>query len=164
MTIDSAAQFWQSLQEDPSLQEAVSGIEAETPTEALPRLVEIAAEHGFECSDVEIGHVIGAIYPQALSEEDLARVAGGVSLTFEKINPSLRANPDKVTDYISTEVYHQHNPSVGDGLAALGAALQAMAEAGMRRVRDEFDLERCIQPLAARFGLEEPAEPRQAHG
>ena len=39
-------------------------------------------------------------------------------------------NPAKATDYISTETYHQHNPSVDDGLAALGAAMQAMAEAG----------------------------------
>lgn len=37
---------------------------------------------------------------------------------------------DKITDYISTEKYLQHNPAVADGLAALGKALQAMAEAG----------------------------------
>ena len=40
------------------------------------------------------------------------------------------ANPSKITDYISTETYHQHNPSVGDGLAALGVALEEMAKAG----------------------------------
>ncbi len=40
------------------------------------------------------------------------------------------AAPDKITDYVSTEIYHQHNPAVGDGLAALGSAMQAMAEAG----------------------------------
>lgn len=39
-------------------------------------------------------------------------------------------NPSKITDYVSTETYHQHNPNVGDGLAALGEAIQAMAEAG----------------------------------
>ena len=37
---------------------------------------------------------------------------------------------DKITDFISTETYHQHNPAVGDGLAAFGAAAQGMAEAG----------------------------------
>lgn len=42
----------------------------------------------------------------------------------------LGANPGKITDYISTETYHQHNPSVGDGMAALGEAMQQMAEAG----------------------------------
>lgn len=39
-------------------------------------------------------------------------------------------NPGKITDYISTETYHQHNPAVDDGLAALGKAIQAMAESG----------------------------------
>ena len=39
-------------------------------------------------------------------------------------------NPGKITDYISTEKYYQHNPAVGDGLAALGQAMEAMAKAG----------------------------------
>jgi len=38
--------------------------------------------------------------------------------------------PQKITDYISPERYLQHNPSVADGLAALGEALEAMAKAG----------------------------------
>ncbi len=38
--------------------------------------------------------------------------------------------PDRITDYISTETYMQHNPMVGDGLDGLGTALAAMAEAG----------------------------------
>jgi predicted SnoaL-like aldol condensation-catalyzing enzyme len=38
--------------------------------------------------------------------------------------------PNKITEYISTEKYLQHNPGVADGLDALGKALQAMAEAG----------------------------------
>ncbi len=41
------------------------------------------------------------------------------------------ANPGKITDYISTEKYHQHNPAVADGLNALGKALQEMSNAGM---------------------------------
>lgn len=40
------------------------------------------------------------------------------------------ASPGKITEYISTEKYLQHNPAVADGLAALGAALEAMAQAG----------------------------------
>ncbi|MBU1344463.1 MAG: hypothetical protein KKE44_22400 [Proteobacteria bacterium] len=40
------------------------------------------------------------------------------------------ANPGKITEYISTEKYHQHNPAVADGLGALGTALEAMAKAG----------------------------------
>lgn len=42
----------------------------------------------------------------------------------------LGANPNKITDYISTEQYDQHNPAIADGLAGLGAALTKMAEAG----------------------------------
>lgn len=40
------------------------------------------------------------------------------------------AAPDKITDYISPDLYLQHNPMVGDGLDGLGAALTAMAETG----------------------------------
>ncbi|WP_037293694.1 nuclear transport factor 2 family protein [Roseobacter sp. CCS2] len=40
------------------------------------------------------------------------------------------AAPDRITDYISPDLYLQHNPMVGDGLDGLGAALTAMAEAG----------------------------------
>ena len=44
------------------------------------------------------------------------------------------ANPDKITEYISTEQYLQHNPAVKDGLAGLGEALKGLAEAGMPMV------------------------------
>ncbi len=47
---------------------------------------------------------------------------------------------DKITEYISTETYHQHNPAVGDGLAAFGAAAAAMAEAGTPMVYDKNHL------------------------
>lgn len=40
-------------------------------------------------------------------------------------------NPEKITTYISTEKYLQHNPAVADGLPALGKALEGMAKAGM---------------------------------
>ncbi|WP_082930639.1 nuclear transport factor 2 family protein [Shewanella woodyi] len=39
--------------------------------------------------------------------------------------------PDKITDYISTETYLQHNSGVADGLDGLGAAIKAMADAGL---------------------------------
>lgn len=39
--------------------------------------------------------------------------------------------PEKITDYISTVKYHQHNPGVKDGLAGFGEAMKALAEAGM---------------------------------
>ncbi|WP_236939979.1 nuclear transport factor 2 family protein [Falsihalocynthiibacter arcticus] len=38
--------------------------------------------------------------------------------------------PDRITVYVSTETYLQHNPMVGDGLEGLNVALAAMAEAG----------------------------------
>ena len=38
---------------------------------------------------------------------------------------------DKITDYISTEKYIQHNPGVGDGLSGFGAAMAEMAKAGL---------------------------------
>ena len=37
---------------------------------------------------------------------------------------------DKITDYISTSQYDQHNPNVADGLDSLGLAVKAMAQAG----------------------------------
>ncbi len=38
---------------------------------------------------------------------------------------------DKIGTYFDGDNYIQHNPSVGDGLSGLGAALQAMAEQGI---------------------------------
>ncbi len=35
---------------------------------------------------------------------------------------------EKITDYVSTEKYHQHNSGIADGLDGLGAALQYFAE------------------------------------
>jgi len=39
--------------------------------------------------------------------------------------------PDKITDYVSTETYLQHNSAVADGLDGLGAALKYFAENGL---------------------------------
>lgn len=38
---------------------------------------------------------------------------------------------DKLSRYIDGENYRQHNPQIADGLSGLGAALQAMAKAGV---------------------------------
>lgn len=43
-------------------------------------------------------------------------------------------NPNKITEYISTEKYTQHNPYVKDGLSGLGEALKSLADAGMPMV------------------------------
>lgn len=47
------------------------------------------------------------------------------------------ANPGRITEYISTEQYLQHNPAVGDGLDALGKALETMTKAGTPMVYTE---------------------------
>ena len=41
---------------------------------------------------------------------------------------------DKLTAYISTETYHQHNPGVGDGLEGFGKAMADLAKAGLSMV------------------------------
>lgn len=43
-------------------------------------------------------------------------------------------DPSKITEYISTKTYYQHNPHVKDGLASLGEALEALTKAGMPMV------------------------------
>jgi len=70
----------------------------------------------------------------ALTAENRALVQGFVRDVL------LGAAPDRITDYISTEAYHQHNPMIGDGLPALGAAFQALADAGQAITYDETHL------------------------
>lgn len=43
-------------------------------------------------------------------------------------------NPQKITEYISTTTYLQHNPYVKDGLNGLGEALEGLEKAGMPMV------------------------------
>lgn len=43
----------------------------------------------------------------------------------------MKGEMDKVTEFVNAASYTQHNPSIGDGLEALGAALAAMAEQGI---------------------------------
>jgi predicted SnoaL-like aldol condensation-catalyzing enzyme len=63
---------------------------------------------------------------------DIDKTASNKELVENFISDILMgANPDKITDYISTEQYDQHNPSVADGLDGLGAALAYFAENGL---------------------------------
>jgi len=63
--------------------------------------------------------------------KDLDMTEANKSLVKNLLNDVfLGADPDKITEYISTEQYDQHNPGVKDGLAGLGEALAALAEAG----------------------------------
>ncbi|MEL6989504.1 MAG: nuclear transport factor 2 family protein [Bacteroidota bacterium] len=43
-----------------------------------------------------------------------------------------------MTDYVSTEMYHQHNSSIADGLDGLGAALKYFAENGLALQYDKL--------------------------
>lgn len=45
--------------------------------------------------------------------------------------------PEKITNYISTKKYHQHNPNVKDGLKGLGEALKYLADQGMPMVYEK---------------------------
>ncbi len=63
---------------------------------------------------------------------DLAQTAANKTLVQGLIEDILMGkNPDRITDYISTEIYAQHNPGIADGLEGLVAALEAMAQQGM---------------------------------
>lgn len=66
---------------------------------------------------------------------DLDKTAANKELVSKLIKDVFfGANPDKITEYISTEQYLQHNPGIKDGLAGLGEGLQSLAEAGMPMV------------------------------
>lgn len=47
-------------------------------------------------------------------------------------------NPDRLTSYFNGNTYIQHNPSIADGLDGLGAALQAMAEQGIKMIYNKI--------------------------
>ena len=46
-------------------------------------------------------------------------------------------DPSKITEYISSEKYHQHNPHVKDGLDGLAEALESLAKAGTPMVYEK---------------------------
>ena len=72
---------------------------------------------------------------------DLDKTAENKALVSGFVRDVLQgADPAKITEYVSTEGYLQHNPQVADGLDGLGAALAAMAAAGMAMRYDETHL------------------------
>jgi predicted SnoaL-like aldol condensation-catalyzing enzyme len=63
---------------------------------------------------------------------DLDRTAANKALVRGLIQDVLMgASPDRITDYISSETYSQHNPTIEDGLAGIGKALETMAQQGI---------------------------------
>ncbi|KAB7884198.1 nuclear transport factor 2 family protein [Poseidonibacter ostreae] len=66
---------------------------------------------------------------------DLDKTIENKSLIKDFISDVLMGkNPSKITQYISTEKYIQHNPHVKDGLAGLGEAIEALNKANMPMV------------------------------
>lgn len=62
---------------------------------------------------------------------DLDKTEENKAMVEEFITLSLIENAEiNMTDYINPDKYFQHNPSVGDGLDAFGAAMAAMAQNG----------------------------------
>lgn len=52
----------------------------------------------------------------------------------------MKGEVDRISDFISTETYIQHNSNIADGLDGLGAALAAMAEQGVTMVYTDLNL------------------------
>ncbi len=64
---------------------------------------------------------------------DTDKTAANKALVQEFIKSILmNGEMDKVGNYFDGDNYIQHNPAVADGLSGLGAALQAMAEQGIK--------------------------------
>ncbi len=63
---------------------------------------------------------------------DLDQTAANRELVTGFVNTVLRdGNVDRITEFVSTETYIQHNSDIADGLEGLGSALAAWAEQGV---------------------------------
>ncbi len=64
--------------------------------------------------------------------KDLDQTEANKAIIRGFVNDVLKdGQSEKITDYVSTEQYLQHNSAVADGLDGLGAALKFMAENGL---------------------------------
>lgn len=75
------------------------------------------------------GHTMtdGSTQVQNLSQTSQNKALVGAFVDDILVNGRM----DKLSRYIDGENYRQHNPQIADGLSGLGAALQAMAKAGV---------------------------------
>lgn len=72
---------------------------------------------------------------------DLDKTADNKALVTTFVETVLQnGEVDRITDFISTETYQQHNSLIADGLDGLGAALEAMAEQGISMVYTDTHL------------------------
>lgn len=63
--------------------------------------------------------------PTTVNDRD--RTAANKALSVSLIEDVLMGkNPSKITEYISSERYHQHNPAIKDGLSGIIEAVQAL--------------------------------------
>ncbi|MEM7048197.1 MAG: nuclear transport factor 2 family protein [Acidobacteriota bacterium] len=68
--------------------------------------------------------------PTEISDRD--QTAANKALVSDFVATVLRdGEVDRITDFVSTETYLQHNSQIADGLEGLGAALAAWAEQGI---------------------------------
>jgi predicted SnoaL-like aldol condensation-catalyzing enzyme len=68
----------------------------------------------------------------AVEVKDLAKTEANKALVRAFVDDILvNGRMDKLAGYYDGDNYIQHNPQIGDGLSGLGAALQAMAKAGL---------------------------------
>jgi predicted SnoaL-like aldol condensation-catalyzing enzyme len=70
--------------------------------------------------------------------EDLDKTEANKTLVDNFVRDVLRGEaPEKITDYLSTEEYTQHNSTIADGLDGLSAALGEMAANGIEMILDD---------------------------
>lgn len=72
---------------------------------------------------------------------DLDRTAENKALVTDFVETILKGGDvDRITDFLSTETYIQHNSQIADGLGGLGAALKAMAEQGIQMIYNDVHI------------------------
>ena len=72
---------------------------------------------------------------------DLDKTAANKALVTGFVETILmNGEVERITDFISTETYLQHNTGIADGLDGLGAALGAMAEQGISMVYSDLHI------------------------
>ena len=72
---------------------------------------------------------------------DLYKTAGNKALVTDFVETILKGGEvDRITDFLSTETYIQHNSQIADGLDGLGAALAAMAEQGIQMIYSDVHM------------------------
>ena len=93
----------------------------------------LIVEHWDNLQKIELETVSGRSQIDGTTDIiDLSKTEENKELVKSFISDVLMGgDPTKITDYISTETYLQHNPNVGDGLKGLGKAIEDLEKAGM---------------------------------